>query len=119
MENLGVYIDHFMLFDILLNELLKALGIKMYISRICDSLDKQTRGIVVQTLVLNLVEYCLRIWMTTSDTVISSVQELQKFCSKGSSERSKEIWPYVSNFQEAEMAKIKADTCIWPKCNYF
>ncbi len=47
-KNLGVYIDRFMLFDVHINDLnKKAIGILMYISRIGDSLDKQTRIIIV------------------------------------------------------------------------
>ncbi len=45
-------------------------------------MDKQTRVIVVQTLVLSLIEYCIRIWGTTNDTVISSVQKLQNFAAR-------------------------------------
>ncbi len=72
-KNLGIYIDRYMLFDVHIHELnKKAMGILLYISRIGDSLDKQTRVVVVQTLVLSLMEYCIRIWGTASDTVISS-----------------------------------------------
>ncbi len=43
-----------MLFDVHVNELnKKAIGILKYISRIGDILDKQTRVIIVQTLVLS------------------------------------------------------------------
>ncbi len=73
-KNLGIYIDRFMLFDVHIHELnKKAMGILLYISRIGDSLDKQTRVIVMQTLLLSLMEYCIRIWGTASDTVISRV----------------------------------------------
>ncbi len=79
-NNLGVYIDRFMLFDVHINEVNKtAIGILMYISGIGDSLDKQTRINIVQTLVLSLIEYCVRIWGTASDTVISNVQKVQNF----------------------------------------
>ena len=54
----------------------------MYISRISDRLDKQTRIIVVETLVLSLIEYCIRIWGTTSDTITSSAQKLQNFAAR-------------------------------------
>ncbi len=61
-KNLGIYIDRYMLFDVHIHELNnKAMGILLYISRIVNSLDKQTRVIVVQTLVLSLMEYCIRI----------------------------------------------------------
>lgn len=82
-KTLGVYIDRYMLFDVHINELnKKAIGILMYISRIGDKLDKHTRIIVVQTLVLNIIEYCIRIWGSTSDTLISSAQKLQNFAAR-------------------------------------
>ncbi len=58
------------------------MGILLYISRIGDTLDKQTRQIVVLTLVLSLIEYCIRLWGTTSATVISSVQKLKNFAAR-------------------------------------
>ncbi len=70
-KNLGIYIDRYMLFDVHIHELnKKATSILLYISKIGDSLHKQTRVLVVQTLVLSLMEYCIRIWETTSDTNI-------------------------------------------------
>ncbi len=61
-KNLGICIDRYILFDVHIHELnKKAMGILLYVSRIGDSLDKQTRVIVVQTLVLSLMEYCFRI----------------------------------------------------------
>ncbi len=55
------------------------MGILMYISTVSDNLDKQTRVIVTETLVLSLIEYCIRIWGTTNDTLISTVRKLQNF----------------------------------------
>ncbi len=82
-KNLGMYIHRFMVFDVHICELnKKAMGILLYISRIGDSLDKQTRVIVVETLVLSLIEYCIKIWGTTSDTALSSVQKLQNFAAR-------------------------------------
>ncbi len=82
-KNLSVYIDRFMLFDVHANEVnKKAMGILMYINRICDYLDRSSRIMVVQTLVLSLFDYCIRIWGTASDTVLSSAQKLQNFAAR-------------------------------------
>ncbi len=43
------------------------MGILMYISKISDKLDKQNRIIVIETLVLSLIDYCIKIWRTTND----------------------------------------------------
>ncbi len=107
-KNLGVYIDRFMLFDVHMNELnKKAIGILMYISRIGDSLDKQTRVITVQTLVLSLIKYCIRIWGTASDTVIANVQKVQNFAARvavGEVKKYDHISPFL---RELKWLKIK------------
>ncbi len=41
-----------------------------------------SRIIVVQTLVLSLFDYCIGIWGTASDTVLSSAQKLQSFAAR-------------------------------------
>ncbi len=51
-KNLGVYIDRYMLFYVLISEINKeVMGLLMFIRRISDNYDKSTRKIVVQTLV--------------------------------------------------------------------
>ena len=83
-KNLGVYMDRYMVFDVHVNELIKKVnGILMYINRIGDLCDKQqTRIIIVQSLVLSLIHYCLRIWRTTNHTLLSNVQKVQNFAAK-------------------------------------
>ena len=79
-KNLGVYFDPYMLFDVHINELnKKVMGILMFVSRMSDRLDKKSRIMVIQAIVLSLINYCIRIWGTTNDTLISSVQKLQNF----------------------------------------
>lgn len=34
---------------------------------------------VIQALVLSLINYCIRIWGTTNDTLMASVQNMQNF----------------------------------------
>ncbi len=77
-KNLGVYFDRYMLFDRYVNEVTrKAVGTLMYINRVSPSLDKPSRIILVQTLALSIINYCLRIWGTTNITIINDVQKLQ------------------------------------------
>ncbi len=79
-KNFGIYLDRYMLFDTHINDFhKKVLGILMYISRVSDNLDKQTTIIITKTFVLSLIEYCIRIWGTTNDTLISTVQKMQNF----------------------------------------
>ncbi len=89
-KNLGVYMDKFMLFDkhILTK---KAVGVLMFLSRVGADFDKPSRIIVVQSLVLSMMNYCIRIWATTNLTLIYKVQELQNFAAKvamGSAKKS-------------------------------
>ena len=79
-KNLGVYFDRNMLFDVHISELnKKVMGILMFASRISDKLDKKSRVMVIQAIVLSLINYCIKIWGTTNDTLLHNVQKLQNF----------------------------------------
>ncbi len=71
-----------MTFDLHVNEVNKVVGTLMYIYRISLDFEKRTRTIVVQSLVLSIVNYCLRIWGTTNATLLNNVQKLQNFAAK-------------------------------------
>ncbi len=53
--------------------------ILIYVSRISDNLDNTRRIMVIQDTALSSLNYCFRIWGTTNDTLMSSVQKLQNF----------------------------------------
>ncbi len=55
------------------------MGILLYVSRISDNLDKISRIVVIQAIALILINYCIRIWGTTNDKLMFSVQKLQHF----------------------------------------
>ncbi len=79
-KNLGVYIDRYMIFKVHINELnKKVMGILMYISRISDKLDKQNIIIIIETLVLSLIDFYIKIWGTTNDKHMSNAHILQNF----------------------------------------
>ena len=107
-KNLGVYIDRYMVFDVHVSELTKKVnGILMYINRIGELFDKQTRVTVVQSLVLSLIEYCIRIWGTTNETLLSNVQKIQNFAAKvaiGGARKRDHVSPI---FKELQWLKIK------------
>ncbi len=75
-----------MIFDTHINELSKKkkhIGMLIYIIRVSMNFDKATRKIVVQALVLSLINYCIRIWGTTNNSLIEKkVQELQNFATR-------------------------------------
>lgn len=82
-KNLGVYIDSTMTFEKHINEITKKVnGILFYLNRIKDNFDMQTRKIVVQSLALSVLYYCLEIYGKTNDTLLHNIQKLQNFASK-------------------------------------
>lgn len=107
-KNLGVCIDQFMLFDKHANELSKkVVGTLMFINRISSNLDKSSRIIVVQSLVLSIINYCIQIWGTTNQTIMKKVQKLQNFAARvaiGGAKKYDHVTPII---QELGWIKVK------------
>lgn len=82
-KNLGVYIDRYMAFDIHISEIhKKVMGILMFLNRVKDYFDKETRKIIVQSLVLSILNYCNIVWGSSNNTLLAKVQKLQNFAAK-------------------------------------
>ena len=117
MKNLGVNIDRRMLFDVHISEVnKKAMGILMFIRRISDNFDKLTRKIVVETLVLSIINYCIGIWGTTNVTLIHRIQKVQNFAAKvaiGGARKYDHVTPVMKDLQ---WLRIK-DKYILEKCS--
>ena len=60
----------------------KVIGTLAYISRISNYFDKSTRTMVVQSLVLSVINFCIRIWGSTSECQKIRVQKLQNFAAR-------------------------------------
>ncbi len=72
-----------MLFDVHIDEPnKKVMGVVMFLNRVSEHFDKSTRIIVVLSLVLSLINYCINIWGSTCKTLLHSVQKLQNFPAK-------------------------------------
>ncbi len=69
-----------MSFEAHVNEISKKLWI--YVNRISFYLDKKSGTIVVESLVLRHINFCLSIWDTTISSLINKVQKLQNFAKK-------------------------------------
>ncbi len=108
MKNLGVYLDRYMTFDVHVNELnKKVVGTLMHIYRISLNFEKRTRTIVVQSLVVSLVNYCIRIWCTTNAILLNNIQKLQNFAAKvavGGARKYDHVSPII---KELRWLKIK------------
>ena len=115
-KNLGVYIDRFMVFDKHTDVMSKKVtGILMFLSRVSGNLDKPSRILVVQSIVLSLINYCIRIWGTTNLTVINKVQKLQNFAAKvamGGARKFDHVTPIIQKLGWLRISdKHKLETC--------
>ncbi len=82
-ENLGLYMESYMLFDNHVNEITKkVIGTLAHISRVSGQFDKCSRVTVVQALVLSVINHCIKIWGTTNNYQTQRVQKLQNFAAR-------------------------------------
>ena len=82
-KNLGVYMDCCMTFNAHVNKLHnKLMGVLLFLNRITKRFDQDSRKMVVQSLILSLINYALKVWGSTNKTNILKVQRLQNFASK-------------------------------------
>ena len=66
-KNLGVHMDNYLTFNVYIDEIQKkTTGILLYINRVNDRFDSVCRVMVVQSLVLSALNYCLRVWGSTN-----------------------------------------------------
>ena len=79
----------------------------MYINRVKSCFDRPTRILVVQSLVLNLLNYCNTIWGTTNTTLINAVQKLQNFAIKVADGRAKKFDHVTPLFNELKWLSIR------------
>ncbi len=85
----------------------KVIGILMYINRVKNCFDRSTRMLVVQSLVLNLLNYCNTVWGTTHTTLINAVQKLRNFVVKVADERAKKFDHVTPLFNELKWLSIR------------
>ena len=82
-KNLGLYIDRFMTFSSHVDELCKKVsGVLIYLNRMKGCFDDETRVQVVQSLTLSIINYCVKIWGSTNNSVIEKAQKLQNFAAR-------------------------------------
>ena len=116
-KNLGVYYDQYMLFNFHINEMSKKVnGTLIFLNRIKDRFDSEMRAMVVQSLALSIVNYCLKIWGSTTKQQIQRVQKLQNFAAKiidGKAKKFDHASPILKKFEWLNIRqKIEYDLCI-------
>ncbi len=105
-----------MTFDVHVSQLnKKVVGTLMHIYRKSLNFEKRTRTIVVQSLVLSLVNYCIRIWGTTNAALLNNVQKLQNVAAKVAVGGASKCDHVSAIIKEIRWLKIKEkyvfDTC--------
>ena len=99
-KNLGIYFDRFLSFDHHIDYVYnKVIGVLIYLNRIKDSFEPQTRIIVVQSLALSLINYCFIVWGSTSNIHMNKVQKLQNFAARVADGRARKydhITPFLN-----------------------
>ncbi len=88
----------------------------MFINRVSGKLDRPSRIIAVQSLVLSIINYCIRIWGTVNLTAINNVKKLQNFAAKVAKENPKNYDHATPIIQELGWLRVKEkhklETCI-------
>ncbi len=82
-KSLGVHIDRYITFEKHINEINgKVMGSLTFLNRVKDCFDRDTRNVIVQSLVLSILNYCNTIWGTATSTHLNDIQKLQNFAAK-------------------------------------
>ena len=107
-KNLGIFFDKNMQFEAHVDDVCKkAFGTLMYINRIKNNFNQHTRIMIVQSLVLSIVNYGIKIWGSTNSTQLQRIQKIQNFAAKiaiGGGARYDHATPFI---QQLEWVKIK------------
>ncbi len=78
-KNLDIYMDCHLTCDVHIQEMhQKVMRIIFVLNRIKDKFEINTREIVIQSLVLTIINYCLPLYGTTNSTLLWRVQKLQR-----------------------------------------
>lgn len=108
LKNLGIYFDQHMTFDTHVSKISsKVCSTIIYINRIKDNFSKHTRKTNIQSLVLSIIYYGIKVWDTTNKTLMHQVQKLQNFAAKvalGGAAKHEHATPFL---RELGWLKIK------------
>ncbi len=107
-NNLGLHLDSYMTFNKHISEITKkTMGTLIFINRHKNLFNKETRIMIVQTLALSIMKYCITIWGTTNSTLINKVQKLQNFAIKVADGKARKYDHVTPLFKDLQWLKIK------------
>ena len=116
-KNLGVYFDRYMTFESHIDRIYKkVMGTLIYLNRVKDFFEPATRVIVVQSLALSLINYCLKVWGSTQAVHLNKAQKVQNFAVRvaiGNVRKYDHVSPF---YKDLEWLRVKDkyfyDVCI-------
>ncbi len=116
-KNIEIYMDCNLNFDTHINEIYKKfMGTLLFLNRIKDKFEKDTRTIEVKSLSLGVIYYCLPIYGSTSNALLHRVQKLPNFAAKicvGGAKKSAHATPFIEQLQWLKVKnKIILDVAV-------
>ncbi len=98
-------------FDMHIHEMYKkVMGHLLFLNRVKDKFESDTRKTVVESIALSVINYCLPVYGTTNATQLRRVQQLQNFAAKicaGGARRSDHATPFIDQLQWLKIDKKK------------
>ena len=112
-KKFGTFLDNYLVFDKHVDEIYrKTMGTLIYINRIKDKVDKDTRVLIVQSLALSVINYCSKIWGSANKSQLQRIQKIQNFAAKvatGNARKYDHATPYI---QQLKWLKIEKKYCF-------
>ena len=117
-KNLGIHFDRYMTFDIHIEAMRrKVMGILFFLNRIKNNIPLTTRILVIQSLSLSIINYCMKIWGTANLTQLKQVQKLQNFAARialGNIKKYDHITPHINKLKWLKINnKYIFDVCVY------
>ena len=105
---LGLYMDKHMTYSVHIDEISrKVSGILMYLSRIKDNFEDSTRIMIIQSLVLSVINYCIKLWGAANDLYLNKAQKLVNFAARVAVVGVKKYDHISPTLQQLQWLKIK------------
>ncbi len=105
-----VYVDSHMIFDSHINNISRQIfNTLLFINRIRENFNKNSRITVIQSLVLSVINYGLMVWGTNNTTTMNRIQKLQNFAAKvalGGASKHEHATPFLRVSMVKDEAKV-------------